>query len=252
MEEKSGRFRKKKINFSMVSNTLAHDKDISLKAKGLYLLIQSYITIDNFTLYKDFLMRNCLEGERAFNSAWKELKENGYLKQYKMREGSTHFYYEYELLDEPEKENSLDCHFVPLQEEDVQEVRCTKGGQYNNTVQNNTIRNNINHIISKADVMEQIGASTFDVVDRPQVSEIATLMTDVLNTPGETIRVGKRDFPAEIVKERFKEIGKFHVEYVLECLRDAGEISNVKGYLTTMLFNAPATMVTYYQNKVRV
>ena len=35
MEEKSGRFRKKKVNFSMVSNSIIRDKDISLKAKGL-------------------------------------------------------------------------------------------------------------------------------------------------------------------------------------------------------------------------
>ena len=100
MDGKSGRFRKKKVNFSMVSNTIIRDKDISLKAKGLYALIQSYITLDNFTLYKSFLMKQCCEGERAFDGAWKELKQTGYLKMYKIREGAKTFIYEYELLVE--------------------------------------------------------------------------------------------------------------------------------------------------------
>lgn len=102
MDERNGRFRKRN-NYSMVSNYILRDDDISLKAKGLYALIQSYITLDNFTLYKSFLMSRCCEGERAFDSAWKELKEAGYLKMYKIREGAKTFVYEYELLDDPKR-----------------------------------------------------------------------------------------------------------------------------------------------------
>ena len=54
-------------------------------SKGLYSLIQSYITIPNFVLYKDYLMKQCKEGRDAFNSTWKELKDAGYLIQYKER-----------------------------------------------------------------------------------------------------------------------------------------------------------------------
>ena len=53
----SGTFRKKKIYFSQVSNEALRDENLSLKAKGLYALIQSYITIENFILYKDFHSR---------------------------------------------------------------------------------------------------------------------------------------------------------------------------------------------------
>jgi hypothetical protein len=101
MDNKGGRFRKKQINFSQVSNDILRNENISLKAKGLYAIIQSYITLEDFTLYKKFLMNKCKEGEKAFDAAWKELKDNGYLVQYKMREGANSFYYEYELLDEP-------------------------------------------------------------------------------------------------------------------------------------------------------
>ena len=149
----SGRFRKKKINFSMVSNTIIRNENISLKAKGLYALIQSYITIDDFVLYKSFLESKCNEGSRAFDGAWKELKEAGYLKQYKMRQGGKTFYYEYELLDEPEIECDVDEHLSPLQNVGainvgVQNVGGTKRGDINNTIKNNILNNNTDPIIS--------------------------------------------------------------------------------------------------------
>ena len=68
-----GKFRKKRVNFSMVSNDIIRNDGVSLKAKGLYALIQSYITIDNFTLYKGFLQSKCVEG--ALADRVRELKE---------------------------------------------------------------------------------------------------------------------------------------------------------------------------------
>ena len=99
----SGYFRKKKINFTMVSNSALDDDTLSLKAQGLYAKIQRYITIEGFKLYKNTLIKKCSDGETSFRSAWNELKDRGYLKQYKMKDSSTgKWIYEYELLDEPD------------------------------------------------------------------------------------------------------------------------------------------------------
>ena len=96
-------FFRNKVPFVPISQVVAKDKEISLKAKGLYLLIQSYITIPNFKLYKSYLMSVCVEGQCSFDSAWNELKEKGYLKIYKIaKSDSKGFYYEYELLDTAE------------------------------------------------------------------------------------------------------------------------------------------------------
>lgn len=93
-------FFKNKVPFVPISQVVAKDKELSLKAKGLYLLIQSYITIPNFKLYKSYLMSVCVEGQCSFDSAWNELKEKGYLKIYKVAKSDAKgFYYEYELLD---------------------------------------------------------------------------------------------------------------------------------------------------------
>ncbi len=105
--KKNGRFRKKKVFFTQVSNNALRDNELSLKAKGLYSLIQSYITMENFTLYKGYLKSQCKEGEKAFESTWKELKDAGYLIQYRLQDDTLDennkkkmtFYYEYELLD---------------------------------------------------------------------------------------------------------------------------------------------------------
>lgn len=95
----NGRFKNKKVPYSQVSNYALRDQQLSLKAKGLYALIQSYITIENFILYKTTLIKACKEKETAFQGAWNELKKAGYLKQYKCKNDSGYYCYEYELLD---------------------------------------------------------------------------------------------------------------------------------------------------------
>lgn len=108
---RSGQFRKKKVYFTQVSNVALRDPKLSLKAKGLYALIQSYLTIEDFTLYKNTLKKHLKEGEKAFESTWKELKDAAYLIQYRMQDPKTkHFYYEYELLDAPDVELANKVH----------------------------------------------------------------------------------------------------------------------------------------------
>ncbi len=145
---KTGKFRKKKIYFTQVSNQALRDVNLSLKAKGLYALIQSYITIENFTLYKTFLLKNCKEGKKAFESAWKELKDLGYLIQYRLQEENGQFFYEYELLDEPQIIETNHSIHIPKKEGMDNGVngkrRTAKGDIYNNTDLNNTDLNNTN------------------------------------------------------------------------------------------------------------
>lgn len=100
MTMSEGFFRSKK-GFTVVQNELTKDKTISLKAKGLYLVIQAYITLPDKKWTKDDFLRLAKEGSKAFDSAWKELKDNGYLKVHIMADGGK-WRTEYELLDAPE------------------------------------------------------------------------------------------------------------------------------------------------------
>lgn len=129
----NGSFKPKKIYFSQVSNHALRDNRLSLKAKGLYSLIQSYITIENFILYKNTLKKVCSEGNTAFESGWKELKDKGYLVQEKHQAGDGTFYYLYDLLDKP-------VHTPETR--GVDNLPYGKPGAYSNTYQNNTDLNN--------------------------------------------------------------------------------------------------------------
>lgn len=102
-ENLSGEFRPKKAKFAQISNAALQDAKLSLKAKGLYSVIQSLITIPGINLKVYRLKKMCKEKDRAFDSAWKELKDAGYLKMYRMPGGKNGaFKYEYELLDTPD------------------------------------------------------------------------------------------------------------------------------------------------------
>lgn len=104
----SGNFRSIKDPFTMVCNSVIEDKNLSLKAKGLYLMIKHYITIPGFVLNKGYLQSISTDGERSFESGWKELKEAGYLIQYRLKGSDGKWVYEYELLHEPLKEDKKD------------------------------------------------------------------------------------------------------------------------------------------------
>lgn len=109
-QSQSGAFRKKRTYFSQVSNAALRDNSLSLKAKGLYSLIQSYITIEDFTLYKNTLKKQCIEGEKAFEATWKELKDAGYLIQYRLQDDKGCYFYEYDLLDQADKALADETH----------------------------------------------------------------------------------------------------------------------------------------------
>lgn len=133
-EKGKSRFKKKRVYFTQVSNHALRDKKLSMKAKGLYSLIQSYITIEGFTLYKATLRKDSKEGRHAFESAWRELKSRGYLVQEQHNAGDGTFYYLYELLDKPYHRQET-CTMVNLPH--------GKPGRYSNTDSSNTDLNNI-------------------------------------------------------------------------------------------------------------
>ena len=48
------------------------------------------------------------------------------------------------------------------------------------------------------------------------------------------------------------QINSLHIEYIFSCLEKSGsDIRNIKRYLLTTLFNAPATMNSHYDAMVR-
>ena len=263
-EYSGGKFRHKKVNFSMVSNEILRNDAVSLKAKGLYALIQSYITIEDFSLYKGFLLSKCKEGKKAFDAAWKELKDTGYLIQYQMQDPKTkQFYWEYDLIDslreKPYPQNgtmAINSH-TSKKDDMVQSICGSKEvmaiGGTNKTVSNNTdLKEYIsNHIVSERDVADQIGND--ESLHDDFVENLLLLMVEVLNMPDDgLIRVNQSNQKAKVVKKRFKQIRYKHIEYVKLVFSEfTGEISSIRSYLITALFNSVATCDIYFAQRVQ-
>lgn len=114
-----GSFRRKN-GYTIVQNSIARDKNISMKAKGLYLIIQSYITMPDKEWHKNDFINMVAEGKSAFDSAWKELKDAGYLKVYIYSYGKG-TRREYELLDEA-KDGPSDIYVKAISENENSET----------------------------------------------------------------------------------------------------------------------------------
>ena len=55
----------------------------------------------------------------------------------------------------------------------------------------------------------------------------------------------------QVVKSRFLKLDSSHIEYVFHAMKECpSNIRNIRAYLLTTLYNAPATMDNFYSAKV--
>ena len=77
------------------------------------------------------------------------------------------------------------------------------------------------------------------------------LMVEAICSPKETIRVAGTDFPQAAVKSRLLKLDEEHIRFVFDCLQEnTTQVKNIKQYLLTVLFNAPATIANHYAARV--
>lgn len=88
-------------------------------------------------------------------------------------------------------------------------------------------------------------------IDRDRLDELVKLMVDTVCSRRETIRIAGDDYPVEMVKSRFLKLNSSHIEYVLDRMREnTTYVRNIKKYLLAALYNAPATIDSYYASLV--
>ena len=112
----------------------------------------------------------------------------------------------------------------------------------------------------KKDVMEKMRAYRevihenidYQYHAKEDVDELVELMIEVMMMPEDSmIRIAGVEKPVALVKNRFMKLNYSHIEYVLFCLnRNTTKVGNIKAYLLTALYNAPATINSYYQAEV--
>ncbi len=84
-----------------------------------------------------------------------------------------------------------------------------------------------------------------------RMDETVELMLEVVLSKRPYIRIAGDDFPREVVRGRFLKINSSHLEYVFGCIdKNTTKVGNIKAYLLAALYNAPATMDSYYRAEV--
>ena len=82
------------------------------------------------------------------------------------------------------------------------------------------------------------------------LDSLILLGADILASHKPTTRIGGQELPTQQVQQRLLSLDFTHIDYVLECFqKNNGPVRNVRSYLLTALYNAPATIDAYVENQ---
>ena len=266
-------------DYTVMSNYHLRDMSLSLKAKGLLSLMLSLP--ENWDYTMKGLARICKDGIDSISGGIRELEAHGYLVRARIRGANGQLgSIEYTILEQPKtpsptqekpiRENPmLDA---PIQENHAQLNKEESSNYPSRTDLSNTkISSPI--LSSPPAPRERIGQDgmrkresyralileniEYDILvqnerlDRDRLDELVELMVDTVCSHREMIRIAGDDYPAEVVKSRFLKLNSSHIEYVLDRMREnTTYVRNIKKYLLAALYNAPATIDSYYTSLV--
>lgn len=126
----------------------------------------------------------------------------------------------------------------------IRDGQCSKSeSSYtdNNYINSSYTYQSITYEEAVEEIKEQI---EYDCIngDPEIVQEIIMIMYDVIYGTASTVRIGANVFPRSAVVARYKKLEAEHIENVIIALETTTrKITNVKSFLITALYNAPAT-----------
>lgn len=83
--------------------------------------------------------------------------------------------------------------------------------------------------------------------EKDNLYEILELLVETVCSTRATIRISGEEKPAQIVKGRLLKLTDEHIRYVLACMKETTtRVRNIRQYLLAALYNAPATISSYY------
>ncbi|MDE5909679.1 MAG: helix-turn-helix domain-containing protein [Lachnospiraceae bacterium] len=263
-------------DFTVMCNHHLRNVKLSLKAKGLLSLMLSLPEDWDYTTKG--LACICRDGVDSIGSTLKELEQHGYLTRKRIRfENGRLGDIEYTIHEKPARQETGED---PPKRENPEQVKPiqAKPGQGKpeqgkpaqlNTDSSNTDRLNTHQSIYPAgcrDGMDQMELAEayreiihenieYSILTErygeQRMDETVELMLEVVLSKRPYIRIAGDDFPREVVRSRFLKINSSHLEYVFGCIdRNTTKVGNIKAYLLTALYNAPATMDSYYRAEV--
>lgn len=276
-------------DFTIMSNHHLKNRSLSLKAKGLMSVMLSLPEEWDYTLKG--LAHISKEGVDAIRVAVLELEEQGYIVRERLRNekgqlGNIEYViHEFPIkTDEPKSEKPILENPIldnPTLEEPILDKPALEIPTQLNTNKSNKkelktdcikhppinqrcsaesdveARNNERWIdrYNKAveEIKENIEYECYMADrDKPIIDEIVKIMAEVLTLDIPYYTIEGKQYPSELVKQRFREVTHEKLEcFLIDFNRHTDKIYNPKAYLITSLFNMPATADTALSNMVK-
>lgn len=267
------RVNKKRSGYTLMSNYHLRDKRLTLKAVGLLSKMLSFN--DGWKFSTNGLAAICKEGPDAIRSALNELEDNGYLVRQRQRDSKGRMSNTvFDIYEEPQA--VLPDRDNPHQENpnvdnpDVDKPHTENSAEI---ITNRVIPKERNNLLNKdqsinldgMDAMEEreryeeIIRDNLEVdilsqdsrYDIDRVNEMIEVMLDAICSTSPTLRINNTDMPKEVVKSRLLKLNSSHIDYVFDAMRKSpSDIRNIRAYMLTTLYNAPATIDNYYSAMV--
>ena len=264
-------------DFTIMSNHHLRNVALSLKAKGLLSLMLSLP--ENWDYTTKGLARICKDGVDSIGAAIKELEKHGYLTRQRIRDSHGRLGdIEYTIHEQPiatpapfspKRENPEQVNprqVKPVQGEpklenpsqlNIQELKTDSLSTHQSIYPASSETSACNDRIDRIEAYREIIKENIEyeyLVRRygsERMDELVELMLETVLSQRPYIRIAGDDYPREIVKSRFLKVTSSHVEYVFDCLdKNTVKVRNIKSYLLASLYNAPATMDSYYRAEV--
>lgn len=259
-------------DYTVMSNHHFRNPNLSLKAKGLLSQMLSFPEDWDYTLHG--LSKLSRDGLDSTRKGLDELEAEGYLVRKRVRnaqgqlKGTEYVIYESPVFVSPAEEE-------PMEENPTEDMPTLENPTLGNPTQLNTKLLNtklsstelINNSFHPSGVKEDFASKhtgmdrwrdaikqqieyDFIKTDRnhKQLDELVEIMMEVRLAQNETIRIGKEaSYPTAFVQERFSKLDSEHVQTILDCIsQNTTRVRNIKAYLLSALFNAPAATDNYY------
>ncbi len=274
--------------YTVMSNYHLKDKRLTLKAKGLLSMMLSLP--DEWNYSTRGLAAICKEGVDSIGAALKELESNGYMIRRQLRgERGRIIDTEYVIFEKPQDKPKPNPPKKPETEgfsphtgfpymvnpdtvnPDTVKPDTDNPAQSITKKSKNKIPNNDSSIHPSISRDGPNGMDRMDgiEVDRSliernieydclvqqygheRMDEVVELIFETLCSTRSHIRIAGDEYPSTTVKGRLLKITSTHIQYVFDTLdRHTGKIRNIKAYMLTTLFNAPATIDHYYRAEV--
>lgn len=238
-------------DYTEVSIPMLMDPNLSLGAKGLYIVIARYLRLQSYkpdiVLTKDMLRRVCREGSNAFDRMFRELRSLGYLILTRCRSAKTGYPgYRYTLNQSPDTDAVSSCR--------AQKQPLSKNQAASHPLSQHTTTEELptapsasgQAAVTESELRQQI---EYDCLAQEYAKErldcIISIMQSFMGKPKSgsptTLTLGGVTCSRAEIAARFSALDSEDIRFVLDRYNDAVKttrIRSIRGYLTTCLFHA--------------